>query len=74
MQNYVTYISGGLLDAKNYYKGNVPNKRYASPLKELGEQTILSEEADSRNDSYRQWSKYDDRVDCYHSVYSLDTN
>ncbi len=40
-------------------------------MKELNEQTVLVESCENKNDSYRQKTKYDDRVDNYFSTYDL---
>lgn len=71
MQHYITSVSGGLLDRKNYYAGNMSNKSFASPLKKLGEKTFLVEEDSCRNDSYRQHTKYNDKIDSYYSTCDL---
>ncbi len=62
-------ICGGL--EKKYYAGN--GKYFASPLKDIREQTVLAEKEDSsyNNNSSRQHLKYDDNVDCYYSTYDL---
>ena len=72
MQHYITSVSGGLLDRKNYYyTGNTESKSFFSPLKNLSEKTILVEEDSCRNDSYRQHTKYNDKIDSYYSTYDL---
>lgn len=72
MQHYITSVSGGLLDRKNYYyTGNTESKSFFSPLKNLSEKTILVEEDSCRNDSYRQHTKYNDKIDHYYSTYDL---
>lgn len=56
---------------KNYYSGR--GKHFASPLKELNEQTVFIENEEvNTNDSYRQQTKYDDAVDKYYSSYGID--
>lgn len=62
-------ICGGL--EKKYYAGN--GKYFASPLKDIREQTVLTEKEDDsyNNDSSRQHLKYDDKVDRYYSTYDL---
>ena len=71
MQHYITSVSGGLLDRKNYYVGNTTNKSFASPLKKLDEKTFLVEEDSCRSDGYRQHTKYNDKIDSYYSTYDL---
>lgn len=71
MQHYIISVSGGLLDRKNYYSGITESKPFVSPLKNLGEKTILIEEDICRNDSYRQHTKYNDKIDSYYSTYDL---
>lgn len=64
---YTYYISSPLIDGSHY-----GSKQFASPMKELNEQTILVEDsAVNKNDSYRQKTKYNDQVDCYYSSYDL---
>lgn len=66
--NYTHYISSPLLDGPRY-----GSKQFASPLKDMREQTILKENHEvNKNDSYRQRTKYDDKVDSYYSTYDLD--
>ena len=66
--NYTYYISSPLISGARY-----GSKQFASPLKELNEQTVLIENCENKNDSYRQKTKYDDRVDSYYSTYDLGT-
>lgn len=56
---------------KKYYAGN--GKYFASPLKNMNEQTVLVEKEDTNysNNSSKQHMKYDDRVDSYFSTYNL---
>lgn len=71
MQRYAHTVSGGLLDGRRYYVGNA-GKSFASPMKELNEETVLIEKPkENKNDSYRQHTKYDDKLDQYHSSYDL---
>lgn len=66
--NYTHYISSPLTDGPHYGK-----KGFASPLKEMNEQTVLVENCEeNKNNSYRQKTKYDDRVDKYYSTYDID--
>lgn len=60
----------GALENK-YYAGN--GKYFASPLKNMNEQTVLVEKEDTNynNNSSKQHMKYDDRVDSYFSTYDL---
>lgn len=64
--NYTHYVSSPLLGGVRYGK-----KGFASPMKELNEQTVLLEGCGNKNDSYRQKTKYDDRTDSYYSTYDL---
>ena len=64
--NYTYYISSPLISGTQY-----GSKGFASPMKELNEQTVLVESCENKNDSYRQKTKYDDRVDGYFSTYDL---
>lgn len=64
--NYIHYISSPLVNGSHY-----GNRGFASPMKELNDQTVLVENGENRNDSYRQKTKYDDRVDSYFSTYDL---
>lgn len=64
--NYIHYISSPLVNGSHY-----GNRGFASPMKELNDQTVLVENGENRNDSYRQRTKYDDRVDSYFSTYDL---
>lgn len=64
--NYIHYISNPLVNGSHY-----GNRGFASPMKELNDQTVLVENGENRNDSYRQRTKYDDRVDSYFSTYDL---
>lgn len=57
---------GGLITRSHY-----GSKGFASPMKELNEQTVLVENCENKNDSYRQKTKYDDRTDSYFSTYDL---
>ncbi len=73
MQRYSHMVSGGLLDGRRYYVGNT-GKSFASPMKELNEETVLIEKTKGdNNDNYRQHTKYDDKMDQYHSSYDLNT-
>ncbi len=73
MQRYAHTVSGGLLEGRRYYVGNA-GKSFASPMKELNEETVLIEKPrENNNDSYRQHTKYDDKLDQYHSSYDLNT-
>ena len=69
MQHYYYQIDGGISNIR-YAVGNT-GKYFASPFKDMKEQTILVENPDSKNDSYRQKTKYDDAVDRYFSTYDL---
>ena len=61
--NLSHYINSTLKNGSHYGKGC-----FASPMKELNEQTVLIENSrENKNDSYRQRTKYDDQVDCYFS-------
>ena len=65
--SYTHYIGSPLINGSHYGSG-----RFASPMKELNEQTVLVENCEeNKNDSYRQKTKYDDRVDSYYSTYDL---
>lgn len=65
--SYSYYISSPLIDGNHY-----GSKQFASPLKELNEQTVLVENSEvNKNDSYSQKTKYDDKVDCYYSTYNI---
>ncbi len=65
--NYTHYIDSALINGSHYGRGG-----FASPMKELNEQTVLVENSrENKNDSYRQKTKYDDRVDRYYSTYDL---
>ena len=65
--SYTHYIGSPLINGSHYGSG-----RFASPMKELNEQTVLVENCEeNKNDSYRQRTKYDDRVDSYFSTYDL---
>ncbi|MCI8482874.1 MAG: hypothetical protein HFH41_00875 [Lachnospiraceae bacterium] len=65
--NYTHDINSTLINGSYYGKGC-----FASPMKELNEQTVLVENnRENKNDSYRQKTKYDDRVDHYYSTYDL---
>ena len=64
--NYIHYISSPLVNGSHY-----GNRGFASPMKELNDQTVLVENSENKNDSYRQRTKYDDRVDSYFSTYDL---
>ena len=65
--NLTHYINSTLKNGSHYGKGC-----FASPMKELNEQTILVENSrENKNDSYRQKTKYDDKVDRYYSTYDL---
>ena len=65
--NLTHYINSTLKNGSHYGKGC-----FASPMKELNEQTVLVENSrENKNDSYRQKTKYDDRVDRYYSTYDL---
>ena len=64
--NYIHYISSPLVNGSHYGK-----RGFASPMKELNDQTVLVENSENKNDSYRQRTKYDDRVDSYFSTYDL---
>lgn len=65
--DYTIYINSILINGTHYGKGC-----FASPMKELNEQTVLVENSrENKNDSYRQKTKYDDRVDRYYSTYDL---
>ena len=69
MQHYYYQIDGGISNNR-YYVGNT-GKYFASPFKDIREQTILVENSESKNDSYRQKTKYDDTVDQYFSTYDV---
>lgn len=69
MQHYYYQVDGGISNNR-YYVGNT-GKYFASPFKDMREQTILVENSESNNDSYRQKTKYDDTVDQYFSSYDL---
>lgn len=64
--SYTHYINSPLVNVSHY-----GNRGFASPMKELNEQTVLVESCENKNDSYRQKTKYDDRVDGYFSTYDL---
>lgn len=65
--NHTHYINSTLKNGSHYGKGC-----FASPMKELNEQTVLVENSkENKNDSYRQKTKYDDREDRYYSTYDL---
>lgn len=64
--NYIHYISNPLVNGSHY-----GNRGFASPMKELNDQAVLVENSENKNDSYRQRTKYDDRVDSYFSTYDL---
>ena len=65
--NLTHYINSTLKNGSHYGKGC-----FASPMKELNEQTVLVENSrENKNDSYRQKTKYDDRADRYYSTYDL---
>lgn len=64
--NYIHYISSPLVNGSHY-----GNRGFAFPMKELNDQTVLVENSENKNDSYRQRTKYDDRVDSYFSTYDL---
>lgn len=68
---YIHVIGGALANGKNYYVGSA-GKCFASPMKELNQKTVLVEDAkENSNDSYRQHTKYNDRLDGYYSTYDL---
>lgn len=68
MMNYVQTIGSTLVNGKKY---NVENY-FVSPMKELYQKTVLVEDGkENNNDSYRQHTKYNDRLDCYFSTYDL---
>ena len=68
MTNYVQTIGGTLVNGKKY---NVENY-FLSPMKELYQKTVLVEDdKKNNNDSYRQHTKYNDRLDSYFSTYDL---
>lgn len=61
------YISSPLWEGRRYGK-----EQFFSPMKDMGEQTILIEKnEENKNDSYQQRTKYDDQVDCYFSSSNL---
>lgn len=64
--SYTHYINSPLVNGPHY-----GNRGFASPMKELNDQTVLVENGENKNDSYRQKTKYDDRVDSYFSTYDL---
>ena len=64
--NNIHYITSSLVNGSHY-----GNRGFASPMKELNDQTVLVENSENKNDSYRQRTKYDDRVDSYFSTYDL---
>ncbi len=67
VSTYHQYISSPLWEGRRYGK-----EQFFSPLKDMGEQTILIEKnEENKNDSYRQRTKYDDQVDCYFSSSNL---
>ena len=67
IHTYHQSISSPLWEGKRYGKG-----QFYSPLKDMREQTILVENSrENKNDSYRQKTKYDDKVDCYFSTGNL---
>ena len=67
ISTYHQYISSPLWEGRRYGK-----EQFFSPLKDMGEQTILIEKnEENKNDSYRQRTKYDDQVDCYFSSSNL---
>lgn len=67
MQHYYQSIDGGIYNNR-YYVGNT-GRYFASPLKDIREQTVLVENEETNNDSYRQKAKYDDTIDQYFSSY-----
>ena len=69
MQHYYQTIESGI--DHNRYRSGYTGKCFASPLKDMREQTVLVETAESKNDSYRQKTKYDDAVDQYFSSYDV---
>lgn len=71
MQHYYQQIGGGLL-SHHQYRSNYTGKFFASPLKDMREQTIFAEnEKTNPNNSYRQWTKHDDQTDRYFSSYDM---
>lgn len=67
IHTYHQFISSPLWEGKRYGKG-----QFYSPLKDMREQTVLVENSrENKNDSYRQRTKYDDKVDCYFSTSNL---
>lgn len=64
--NYVHYVTSPLLKGPRYGSG-----RFVSPMKEMNERTVLVENSENHNDSYRHKTKYDDKVDRYFSTYDL---
>lgn len=69
MQHYYQSIDGGIYNNR-YYVGNT-GRYFASPLKDIREQTVLVENEETNNDSYRQKAKYDDTIDQYFSSYDV---
>ena len=67
--HYYYQVDGGI--SNNRYSVGNTGKYFASPFKDIREQTILVENSESKNDSYRQKTKYDDAVDQYFSSYDL---
>ena len=66
--NYVQTIGSTLVNGKKYNAENY----FVSPMKELYQKTVLVEDGkENNNDSYRQHTKYNDRLDCYFSTYDL---
>ena len=61
--NHIYNITSPLTGGSHY-----GNKGFASPMKELNEQTVLVENCENKNDSYRQKTKYDDKTDSYYST------
>ena len=64
--NHIYNITSPLTGGSHY-----GNKGFASPMNELNEQTVLVENCENKNDSYRQKTKYDDKTDSYYSTYDI---
>lgn len=69
--HYIHAIGGTLAEGKNYYVGST-DKFFVSPMKELNQKTeLVEDEEENSNGSYRQHTKYNDKMDGYYSTYDL---
>ncbi len=67
--HYIHAIGGTLAEGKNYYVGST-DKFFVSPMKELNQKTeLVEDEEENSNGSYRQHTKYNDKMDGYYSTY-----